>query len=69
MLQHTPSQKVVPVQMLLLGKHSHHNERVQIDALTKHPEVVTAQHVHVEEMQHLTAHLQEAQQTFKTLLF
>lgn len=54
----TPAEEVVPVQMLLLGEHGHHDERVQVDAFTQHPEVVAAQHVHVEEMQHFTAHLQ-----------
>ena len=54
----TPAQEVVPVQMLLLCKHSHHDERVQVDAFTEHPEVIAAQHVHVEEVQNLTANLQ-----------
>lgn len=46
------------MQMLLLCKHSHHDESVQVDAFTKHPEIIAAQHVHVEEVQHLTANLQ-----------
>lgn len=48
------------MQMLLLGEHGHHDERVQVDAFTQHPEIVAAQHVHVEEMQHFTADLQRA---------
>ena len=46
----TPAQEVVPVQMLLLCEHSHHDEGVQVDAFTQHPEVIAAQHVHVEEV-------------------
>lgn len=54
----TPAEEVVPVQMLLLGEHGHHDERVEVDAFAQHPEIVAAQHVHVEEMQDFTAHLQ-----------
>lgn len=54
----TPAQEVVPVQMLLLCKHSHHDKRVQVDAFTEHPKIIAAQHVHVEEVQHFTANLQ-----------
>lgn len=49
------------MQVLLLCKHRHHDERVQVDAFTEHPEVITAQHVHVKELQHLTANLQGEQ--------
>ena len=35
----TPSQKVVPHQVLLLCEHGHHDESVKVDALTQHPEV------------------------------
>lgn len=56
----TPAEEVVPVQVLLLGEHGHHDERVQVDAFAQHPEIVAAQHVHVEEMQHFTADLQRA---------
>ena len=45
------------MQVLLLSEHGHHDECVQVDALTQHPEVVTAQHVHVKEVQHLAPHL------------
>lgn len=48
------------MQVLLLGEHGHHDERVQVDAFAQHPEIVAAQHVHVEEMQHFTADLQRA---------
>lgn len=44
--------------MLLLCKHSHHNECMEIDTLAEHPEIVATQHVHVEEVQNLTANLQ-----------
>lgn len=54
------------MQVLLLGEHGHHDERVQVDAFTQHPEVVAAQHVHVEEMQHFTAHLQRAESQTET---
>lgn len=50
------------MQVLLLCEHGHHDERVQVDAFTQHPEIVAAQHVHVEEMQHFAAHLQRAEQ-------
>lgn len=53
----TPAQKIIPVQMLLLGKYSHHNQCVQVNPLAEHPEIVTAQHVHVEEVQYLAANL------------
>lgn len=46
------------MQVLLLGEHGHHDERVEVDAFAQHPEIVAAQHVHVEEMQDFTAHLQ-----------
>lgn len=48
------------MQVLLLGEHGHHDERVQVDAFAQHPEIVAAQHVHVEEMQHFTADLRRA---------
>lgn len=48
------------MQVLLLGEHGHHDERVQVDAFAQHPEIVAAQRVHVEEMQHFTADLQRA---------
>lgn len=54
----TPAQKIIPVQMLLLCKYGHHNQRVQVNPLAEHPEIVTAQHVHMEEVQHLAANLQ-----------
>lgn len=54
----TPAQKIIPMQMLFLCKHGHHDKSVQVNPLTQHPEIVTAQHVHVEEMQYLAANLQ-----------
>lgn len=57
------------MQVLLLGEHGHHDERVQVDAFTQHPEIVAAQHVHVEEMQHFTADLQRAGSERESLSF
>ena len=53
----TPSKQVVPHEVLFLGEHSHDDECVQVDALTQHPEVVTAKQVQVNKHDHLTAHL------------
>lgn len=54
----TPAQQVIPHEMLLLRKHRHDDQSVQVDALAQHPEVVTAQQVQVDEHQQLTAGLQ-----------
>lgn len=54
--------------MLLLCEHSHHDERVQVDAFAEHPEVVAAQHIHVEKLQDLTADLQREQKKNKLQL-
>lgn len=43
--------------MLLLSKHGHHDERVQIDPLTQHPEVVASKEVKMNEHRHFTARL------------
>lgn len=53
----TPSQQVIPHEVLLFCEHSHDDQRVQVDPLTKHPEVVTAQQVQVDERQQLAARL------------
>lgn len=45
--------------MLFLSKHCHHNEGVQVDPFTQHPEVVTAHEIMVDEHGHFTAHLGE----------
>ena len=58
-VKRTPAQQVVPHQVLLLSKHSHHNESVKVDPLTQHPEVHTAQNIEMDERGHLTAHLEE----------
>lgn len=47
------------MKVLFLSENRHHDKGVQIDALTQHPEIVTAQYVHVEELQHLTTNLQQ----------
>lgn len=43
--------------MLFLGKHSHHDERVQVNSLTKHPEVVTPEQVEMDKLRNFTAGL------------
>lgn len=53
----TPAQQVVPHQVLLLSKHGHHDQSVQVDALTQHPEVVAAKQVQVNEEGDLAAGL------------
>lgn len=47
---HTPAEKVIPHQVLFLRKHSHHNESMQVDAFTQHPEVVATHEVQVDEL-------------------
>lgn len=47
------------MKVLLLSENRHHDKSVKIDALTQHPEIVTSQYVHVEELQHLTTNLQQ----------
>lgn len=54
----TPAQQVIPHEMLLLGKHGHDDQRVQVDPLAEHPEVITAEQVQVCKVQQLTASLQ-----------
>lgn len=51
----TPAQQIVPHQVLLLGKHGHHDESVQVYSLAKHPEVITAKQVEMDEEGHFTA--------------
>lgn len=52
--------------MLLLGKHRHDNEGVQVDALAEHPEVVAAQQVEVENGEKLADHLEGERGGVKT---
>lgn len=47
---HTPAKKVIPHQVLLLSKHSHHNQSVQVNAFTQHPKVVATHQVQVDEL-------------------
>lgn len=47
---HTPAKKVIPHQVLLLSKNSHHNQCVQVNAFTQHPEVVATHQVQVDEL-------------------
>ncbi len=44
--------------MLLFGKHGHNNQRVQVDSLAKHPKIVTAQQIQVDEHEQLTTRLE-----------
>lgn len=53
----TPTEQIVPHQVLLLRKHSHHDESVQIDPLTQHPEVITPEKVQMDELRHFAADL------------
>lgn len=53
----TPTQHVVPHEVLLLGEHGHHDKRVQVDPLTQHPEVVASEEVQMDEHRHFTARL------------
>lgn len=53
----TPSQHVVPEELLLPYEDRHDDERVEVDALTQHPEVVGRGGVLVEQRQHLAADL------------
>lgn len=56
----TPAKQVVPHEVLLLGEHGHHDERVQVDSLAQHPEVVAAEEVEVDEERDLAAGLRES---------
>lgn len=58
----TPSQHVVPEQMLLPDEDGHDDERVEVDALTQHPEVVGAGCVLRQHSQDLTDHLRGRRQ-------
>lgn len=60
----TPAKKIIPHQVLLLGKHGHHNECVQVNAFTEHPEVVTAHQVKMNELRHFAAHLGGGKECF-----
>lgn len=53
----TPAQQIIPHKALLLCKYSHDDECVEIDPLTQHPKVHTAQNVQVDKHTHLTTHL------------
>lgn len=53
----TPAEDVIPAQMLLSHEHGHDDERVQIDPLTQHPEIVGAGRVLHDTSQQLTADL------------
>lgn len=54
----TPSQHVVPEELLLPYKDGHNDERVEVNAFAQHPEVVGGAGVLVEHRQNLAAHLQ-----------
>lgn len=50
-----PAEEIVPHQVLLLSKHRHDDECVQINPLAQHPEVVTAKQVEVDELGNFAA--------------
>lgn len=54
----TPSQHVVPEELLLPHKDGHNDERVEVNAFAQHPEVVGGAGVLVEHRQHLAADLE-----------
>lgn len=58
----TPSQHVVPKEVLLPDEDGHDDERVEVDALTQHPEVVGGGCVQRQHSQDLTAHLRRRTQ-------
>lgn len=43
--------------MLFLGKHGHDNERVEVNSLTQHPEVVAPKQIEMEKLRNFTAGL------------
>lgn len=53
----SPAEKIIPHQVLLLRKHRHHNEGVEVNAFTEHPEVVTAHQVKMNKLRHFTTDL------------
>lgn len=55
----TPAQEVIPLHALFLSEHGHHDECVQVDPFTQHPEVVAGHQVVVDKMQNLAAQLSE----------
>lgn len=65
----TPAKKIIPHQVLLLCKHSHHNECVQVNAFTEHPEVITAHQVMMNELGHFTTNLGEKKKAIRIQLF
>lgn len=52
--------------MLFFCKHSHNYQSMQVDALTKHPEVVTAHQVHMDKLHQCAAYLKENKTCFYT---
>lgn len=47
------------MQTLLFCKYCDHNESMKINAFTKHPKVVAAQHVLVKKLKHFAAYLSD----------
>lgn len=65
----TPSQDVVPEELLLPDKHRHNDEGVQVDSFTQHPENVGGVCVLRQHSQDFTAYLADSEQAggvFKT---
>ena len=53
------------MQVLLLCEHGHHDESVQVDPLTEHPEIVASQHVHVKEVQDFAPRLHRFERDYQ----
>lgn len=66
--QLTPSQDVVPEELLFPDKHGHYNQGVQVDSFTQHPENgggLCVQHHHRQEFTALTDSGQDLKQAFR----
>lgn len=62
--QLTPSQNVVPEELLFPDKYSHYNEGVQVDPFTQHPENVRSECVLCQHCQDFTAYLADSKQVW-----
>lgn len=54
----TPAEQIIPHEMLFFCKHCYNDQSVQVDALTKHPKVVTAHYIHLDECKKLAGALE-----------
>lgn len=62
--QLTPSQNIVPEELLFPDKHSHYNEGVQVDPFAQHPENVRGECVLRQHCQDFTAYLADSKQVW-----